>query len=136
MTEKREVLVSEFLEAGTEGRALLDLVAKTGEKIVTSTGKMMLLSHPDDPENGQYVDVLFAGFNSYRVSRIIPAEGVTESGYSAETRDGMGAALKKLFNYYAREGIIVAVAKENLARKKKDYFRYEQGHFEQVYRQP
>ena len=136
MAEKREVSVSEFLDAGTEGQALLDLVAKTGEKIVTSTGKMMLLSHPGDSENGKYVDVLFAGFDSYRISRITPAQGETESGYSAQTRDGMSAALKKLFNYYAREGTIVAVEKMNSAKKEKEYFRYAQGHFEQAYRQP
>lgn len=129
---KTDVSVAEYLDADVEGCALLGLVSRVGEGLVTYTTKMRLLSVTNNPENGHLVDVHNVTFdNAYNISLLLTNFEEKHTGFIAQAREGVGQALKNLFAYYTQpHGIIMVDPHKEDADKK--YFCYDGREFKQV----
>ncbi|MEZ0225868.1 MAG: hypothetical protein ACAH83_15040 [Alphaproteobacteria bacterium] len=121
----REVNISEFLAAGEEGKALLELAAKANISFkadVTPTKKFNL-------STGQTreVDVSRVWFGDPYAITVIRSEGggtSRESGISGQSNDGIPDALRKLFNQLTRGNATVEVTGSD---QQKIRYRYSNG---------
>ena len=118
----REVNISEFLAAGEEGKALLDLVAKANISFQTDVVPTRCFNRATNETTMVNVShVWFAPPSSINVIRDEGGGVLRESGVQGTSKENVSDALKNLFNSVTRGGATIEVTAPD---QRRSYYKY------------